>query len=154
MSPFDLVPGKTGADKGKPLTGWKVLAMLLAFFGVVGAVNAVMVYSALSTFSGEVEAHPYEHGLAYNREYCQRARTGGARLEGRRLAGATVLGRDADISFGARRRRRRYFRRGGRREFRLLPPIKSRMRQRSWWRSRRGGSRPASSWRRARAISC
>ncbi len=68
MSPYDLVPGKTGADKGRPLTGWMVLAMLLAFFGVIGSVNAVMVYSALSTFSGEVEAHPYEHGIAYNRE--------------------------------------------------------------------------------------
>ena len=40
MSPYDLVPGKTGADKGRPLTGWMVLAMLLAFFGVIGAVNA------------------------------------------------------------------------------------------------------------------
>jgi nitrogen fixation protein FixH len=68
MSSYDLVPAKTGADKGRPLTGWMVLAMLLAFFGVVGSVNAVMVYSALSTFSGEVEAHPYEHGIAYNRE--------------------------------------------------------------------------------------
>ncbi len=68
MSSYDLVPGKTGADKGRPLTGWMVLAMLLAFFGVIGSVNAVMVYSALSTFSGEVEAHPYEHGIAYNRE--------------------------------------------------------------------------------------
>jgi nitrogen fixation protein FixH len=56
------------AGKGRPLTGWKVLAMLLAFFGVIGSVNAVMVYSALSTFSGEVEAHPYEHGVAYNRD--------------------------------------------------------------------------------------
>ena len=68
MSSYDLVPDKTVADKGRPLTGWMVLAMLLAFFGVIGSVNAVMVYSALSTFSGEVEPHPYEHGIAYNRE--------------------------------------------------------------------------------------
>ena len=68
MSSYDLVPDKTVADKGRPLTGWMVLAMLLAFFGVIGSVNAFMVYSALSTFSGEVEPHPYEHGIAYNRE--------------------------------------------------------------------------------------
>ncbi|MGA8171715.1 MAG: FixH family protein [Methylocystis sp.] len=68
MSSYDLVPSKDEADKGRPLTGWRVLAMLLAFFGVIGSVNAVMVYSALSTFSGEVDAHPYEHGIAYNRD--------------------------------------------------------------------------------------
>jgi nitrogen fixation protein FixH len=68
MSSYDIVPNKNEADKGRPLTGWRVLAMLLAFFGVIGSVNAVMVYSALSTFSGEVETHPYEHGIAYNRE--------------------------------------------------------------------------------------
>jgi len=68
MSFHDPAANMNEADKGKPLTGWKVLAMLLAFFGVIGSVNAVMVYSALSTFSGEVEAHPYEHGVAYNRD--------------------------------------------------------------------------------------
>jgi nitrogen fixation protein FixH len=109
MSSYDLVPSKNEADKGRPLTGWKVLAMLLAFFGVIGSVNAVMVYSALSTFSGEVDAHPYEHGIAYNREIAS-AREQAARgwkvdasLE-RQATGETrilVLARDAkggDIS--------------------------------------------------------
>lgn len=53
---------------GRPLTGATVFAMLVAFFGTIAAVNGVMIYFALSTFRGEVEAHPYEHGLAYNRD--------------------------------------------------------------------------------------
>jgi nitrogen fixation protein FixH len=50
------------------LTGGKVLLALLAFFGVIFAVNGLMVYDALSTFRGEVNNHPYEAGLAYNSE--------------------------------------------------------------------------------------
>lgn len=50
------------------LSGWGVLAILLGSFAVIASVNATMVYYALSTFSGEVEASPYEHGLAYNRD--------------------------------------------------------------------------------------
>ena len=68
MSYYDLAPKSGGNGEGKPLTGWTVLAILVAFFGVVASVNGVMIYSALSTFSGEVETHPYEHGLAYNRD--------------------------------------------------------------------------------------
>ncbi len=66
MSSCDLVPNLKTPDQGKPLTGWKVLAILLGFFGVIFSVNAYMAYSAISTFSGEVEPHPYEHGVAYN----------------------------------------------------------------------------------------
>jgi nitrogen fixation protein FixH len=53
-------------NRSQPLTGGKVLLMLLAFFGVVFAVNGLMTFDALSTFRGEVVAHPYEAGLAYN----------------------------------------------------------------------------------------
>ncbi|WP_457796014.1 FixH family protein [Methylocystis sp. S23] len=53
---------------GKPLNGWKVLAMIVGFFLFVGAVNGVMIYKAVKTFSGEVTPHPYERGLAYNRD--------------------------------------------------------------------------------------
>lgn len=53
---------------GKPLTGWKVLAMIVGFFLFVGAANGVMIYKAIVTFSGEVVPHPYERGLAYNRD--------------------------------------------------------------------------------------
>jgi nitrogen fixation protein FixH len=54
--------------EGRDLEGRTVLAILVAFFGVVGLVNAVMVYYALSSFRGEVANHPYEAGLAYNSE--------------------------------------------------------------------------------------
>jgi nitrogen fixation protein FixH len=53
---------------GRPLNGWKVLAMVVGFFLFVGAVNGVMIYKAVKTFSGEVVAHPYERGVAYNRD--------------------------------------------------------------------------------------
>lgn len=56
---------------GRPLTGWNVLAMVVGFFLFVGAVNGVMIYKAVKTFSGEVVAHPYERGLAYNRDIAQ-----------------------------------------------------------------------------------
>ena len=52
----------------RSLTGRMVLVIALAFFGTVAAVNGVMIHYALSTFRGEVGAHPYEAGLAYNRE--------------------------------------------------------------------------------------
>jgi nitrogen fixation protein FixH len=63
---------------GKPLDGRKVLAMIVGFFLLVGAVNGVLIYKALKTFSGEVIAHPYERGLAYNRDIV-RARAQGLR---------------------------------------------------------------------------
>jgi len=53
---------------GRPLTGRAVLLIILGFFGTVGTVNAVMIYSAVSTFRGEEADHPYEAGLAYNGE--------------------------------------------------------------------------------------
>jgi nitrogen fixation protein FixH len=39
-------------DTGKPLTGRKVLAIVLAFFGVIISVNLVLAYQAVNTFSG------------------------------------------------------------------------------------------------------
>jgi nitrogen fixation protein FixH len=56
---------------GKPLTGLRVLAMIVGFFLFVFAVDGMMIYKAVKTFSGEVIAHPYERGLAYNREIAQ-----------------------------------------------------------------------------------
>lgn len=40
----------------RPLTGWHVLAMFLAFFGVIIAVNVTLAWQAIATFPGlEVE---------------------------------------------------------------------------------------------------
>lgn len=62
---LDYAPG------GRPLTGRKALAILVGFFLLVGGVNGVMIYFAIHTFRGEVVAHPYERGLAYNRDIAQ-----------------------------------------------------------------------------------
>lgn len=56
----------TTSAAGAPLTGGKVLAMLLAFFAVVFAVNGLLAFDAISTFRGEVVAQPYEAGLKFN----------------------------------------------------------------------------------------
>jgi nitrogen fixation protein FixH len=49
-------------------TAWIVLASLFAFFGTMFVANGALVYYAFSTFSGEEEASPYEHGLAYDKD--------------------------------------------------------------------------------------
>lgn len=48
------------------LQGRHVLAMILAFFGVVFAVNGYFLASALTTYTGVVASEPYRKGLAYN----------------------------------------------------------------------------------------
>jgi nitrogen fixation protein FixH len=48
------------------LTGFGVLAALVAFFGVVAAVDGAMMFLAVSTFRGEDTSRAYEKGLAYN----------------------------------------------------------------------------------------
>ena len=45
-----------------------VLVWLLAFFGVVAGVNALMVRLAISTFGGVETANSYQAGLAFARE--------------------------------------------------------------------------------------
>jgi nitrogen fixation protein FixH len=69
---FDRRPDDaTGSDYvagGRPLNGWMVLAIFVGLFFIVLGANGAMTYFAVKTFSGEVIAHPYERGLAYNRE--------------------------------------------------------------------------------------
>ncbi|MGO9674949.1 MAG: FixH family protein [Methylocella sp.] len=64
MSIHDALSG----DSGRPLTGWRTLGIAAACFGVIFAVNGFMAYSAISTFTGETEPSPYEHGLAYQKD--------------------------------------------------------------------------------------
>jgi nitrogen fixation protein FixH len=54
--------------KGPPLTGRKVLVMLLAFFGVMFGVNFYMAREAIKTHPGLDRANPYDQGVAYNKE--------------------------------------------------------------------------------------
>jgi len=48
------------------IQGWHVLAGMIAFFGVIFAVNGVFLVSALTTHTGIVSKQPYRKGLDYN----------------------------------------------------------------------------------------
>lgn len=50
------------------LTGRKVLAMVLAFFGVIIAVNATLTVFAIETLSGTEVASAYSASIAYQHE--------------------------------------------------------------------------------------
>jgi len=52
----------------RPLTGRAVFLCLLGFFGVVFAVNGVMVHEALSTFDGLDTESSYQAGRMYEQE--------------------------------------------------------------------------------------
>ena len=56
---------------GFRIKGWHVLVAMIAFFGVITAVNAVFISAALRTYPGEVSITPYEDGLAFNRRLAQ-----------------------------------------------------------------------------------
>ena len=64
----DRTPDAIDGAGRRKLTGLHVLLILFGFFGTVASVNALMIHYALSTFRGEVTAHPYEEGLAFNSE--------------------------------------------------------------------------------------
>jgi nitrogen fixation protein FixH len=52
----------------RPVTGRMVLFCLIAFFGVVATVNAIMIRFAVSTFGGLETSSSYQAGLAFARE--------------------------------------------------------------------------------------
>ncbi|EKS31878.1 FixH family protein [Afipia clevelandensis] len=58
----------SSAATEKPLTGRAVLAILIAFFGVVIGVNAVMMRFAIETLPGTDVDSAYRASLAYERE--------------------------------------------------------------------------------------
>ncbi len=51
---------------GRVITGRHVLIGMIAFFGIIFAVNGVFLYTSLSTYSGVVSNEPYRKGLHYN----------------------------------------------------------------------------------------
>jgi nitrogen fixation protein FixH len=57
--------------KGGPLTGRSVLMILMGFFGVMLCVNVYMAHMAVKTFPGLDQNHPYDVGIAYNREIAE-----------------------------------------------------------------------------------
>ena len=52
----------------RPLTGWHVLAMFVAFFGVIIAVNGVLAWKAISTFPGLEVANGYVASQTFDAE--------------------------------------------------------------------------------------
>ncbi|KZL18950.1 FixH [Pseudovibrio axinellae] len=54
--------------KPRQLTGRMVLYRLIAFFGVIAAMNAVMIYIALDTFPGLEVDSSYKVSQRYNKE--------------------------------------------------------------------------------------
>ena len=58
----------TTAKVDRPLTGWHVLAMFLAFFGVIIAVNATMAWQAIKTFPGLEVANGYVASQSFDAE--------------------------------------------------------------------------------------
>lgn len=97
------------ADHGRRITGWHVLAALVLFFAVIFAMNAALIYYALSSFPGLEVASSYKAGQEFENDVeaarAQAARgwsveetavlTGeGARIEARFLDrdGAPVVG--------------------------------------------------------------
>ena len=56
----------------RPLTGRAILITLIAFFGVIIAVNTVFIIEAVGTFRGEDEPTAYLQGLEYNRTLAAR----------------------------------------------------------------------------------
>lgn len=62
----------TDQSKRKPFTGWHMTAILVAFFGVVMAVNFTMAKLASSSFGGTVVDNSYVASQHYN-EWLRRA---------------------------------------------------------------------------------
>ena len=60
---LDLIDARASPT---PLTGRHVLLAMIAFFGLIFAVNGYFLYAALSTHTGLVAVEPYRKGLAYN----------------------------------------------------------------------------------------
>jgi nitrogen fixation protein FixH len=56
-----------GAGRDRTLTGWHVLGILVASFGIVFALNGLMAALAIGTFSGLDGDDSYQTGLEYNR---------------------------------------------------------------------------------------
>jgi nitrogen fixation protein FixH len=66
-----ISPSPPRGASGKPpreLTGRTVLALMLAFFGVIVAVNAFMAREAISTFGGVETESSYRAGQTFERD--------------------------------------------------------------------------------------
>jgi nitrogen fixation protein FixH len=90
----------------RELTGKHVLFCLLAFFGVVFAVNAALIKAATSTFGGVETSSSYKAGLMFEREISRAGQQDGLHWQvdgkiARDKAGAAVLDISARDAKGA-----------------------------------------------------
>lgn len=69
---------RRSAPTARRLTGRRVLAIFVLFFGTIATADAVLVTSALKTWSGLDDPSPYQAGQRYNAEL-KRARAQTAR---------------------------------------------------------------------------
>jgi len=69
---------RAAGPNGPPaLSGKQVVLGLAIFFGVVISVNAALIFSAVSTYSGMVADEPYRKGLQYNQRIAASSRQAG-----------------------------------------------------------------------------
>jgi nitrogen fixation protein FixH len=102
MSPTQLTALRP--DTRGTLTGWHVLALLVAFFGTMFIANGFLIYYALGTFSGTVTDSSYQASQAYNlyiaAARAQQLRNWHVTTEAKRFADGhvaiRVVARDAD----------------------------------------------------------
>ncbi|MEM1146862.1 MAG: FixH family protein [Pseudomonadota bacterium] len=71
MSKTMALPEETVQQR--ELKGWHVLLIMMAFFGVMFAVNGVFLYHAITSFPGEDVKKSYVQGLNYNQTLAARA---------------------------------------------------------------------------------
>jgi nitrogen fixation protein FixH len=86
---------------GRPVTGRRVLAWMIAFFAVIFAANAVMIWLAVASFPGLEVSSSYRAGQEFNAEVAaaaaQAARGWNVEVHTERAAGTTrLLARFAD----------------------------------------------------------
>lgn len=55
-------------QSARKITGWHVLAMFVAFFGVIIAVNVTLAWQAIATFPGLEEENGYVASQSFDRE--------------------------------------------------------------------------------------
>ena len=60
--------GKVTRATTVEVTGRMVFICLVAFFGVIGLINAIMIFAAVATSGGVDTSNAYEVGLAFARE--------------------------------------------------------------------------------------
>lgn len=63
----DISPAPPEDEGGFIIRGWHVLVAMIVFFGIIAAVNAVMMSHALRSFPGEEQKKSYMQGLQYNK---------------------------------------------------------------------------------------